>query len=76
MILGDIRGRNAGLTCDEEILLRFLPAFPPALGSPRLLDIDPPGDAAAPKWGLAKVEVVAGVEALVGAFLADNDGVT
>lgn len=76
LILGEIRGRNAGLTCDEEVLPRFLPGRPPALESPLLLDIDPPGDATAPKWGLANAEVMIGVEALVGALLAEKVGVT
>ena len=47
-MLGEIFGRNAGLTCTEVVLLRFLLPRPGGLGSVRLLDIDPPGEGDAP----------------------------
>lgn len=48
LMLGEIFGRNAGLTCTEVVLLRVLPLRPRGLGSARLPDIDPPGEGDAP----------------------------
>lgn len=48
LMLGEIFGRSAGLTCTEVVLLRFLLPRPRGLGSMRLLDIDPPGEGDAP----------------------------
>lgn len=79
-ILGDIFGLNAGLTCTELVLFRFLLPRPVGFDSIRLLATDPVGEASALNCGLGIIELEALViGALVGpnlgVFLADNVGV-
>ena len=79
MILGEILGRNAGLTWEELILFLFLLFRPVAFGSARLLDIEPPGDGMIPSRGLEKLTPFAVDVALAGAvngvLMADKVGV-
>ena len=61
LILGEIFGRIAGLTCDEELLCRFLLSRPLTFdGSERLLgNVDVNGVVVGPSRGLGKTELVA-----------------
>ena len=68
LMLGDILGRNAGLTCTELLLVLFFPPRPPVRGSPRLVGPTPFGDVTAPWLGLGKVDPVAEAGALMGAI--------
>ena len=79
-MLGDIFGRNAGLTWTELALLRFLLDRPVGLESRRLPTTDPVGEAMALSCGLGMTELEALVGgALVGpslgVFFADSVGV-
>lgn len=89
-MLGEIFGLNAGLTCTELVLLRFLLGRPVVVGfvesRRRMLLTDPVGDdATALSCGLGITELdalamfAAAVAALVGpnrgVFLADSVGV-
>lgn len=80
LILGDILGRNAGLTCTELVLFRFLLARPVGFESIRLLATDPVGEASALNCGLGMMEPEALVRGALVApnrdnFLADKVGV-
>lgn len=68
-MLGDILGRNAGLTWTELLFVLFLPPRPLARASPRLLCSDPFGEPMGFRLGLVKEEPVAVTGALVGAIL-------
>jgi len=70
-MLGEIFGRNAGLTCTELWLLRFLGSRLFNLDSPRLLIPVPVGEAIEPSWGLGKADPVA----LMGALAAPSLGI-
>lgn len=48
LMLGEILGRSAGLTCTELLLFLFLLSRALVLQSARLPDLGPPGDAMAP----------------------------
>lgn len=79
LILGEIFGRNAGLTCTELLFVLFFPARPLVRGSPRLLDIAPFVEITVFGLGLGNAEPVAVTGALVGtifgALRADMVGV-
>lgn len=68
-MLGEILGRNAGLTWTELLFVLFLPPRPLARASPRLLCSDPFGEPMGFKLGLVKEEPVAVTGALVGPIL-------
>lgn len=69
LMLGEILGRNAGLTWTELLFVLFLPPRPLARASPRLLCSDPFGEPMGFKLGLVKEEPVAVTGALVGPIL-------
>lgn len=68
LILGDIFGRNAGLTCTDAALFLFLLPRPIDLGSARLPEVELVGDAMAPSCGLGNIEFIALNGALAGPF--------
>jgi len=79
-MLGEIFGRNAGLTCTELALFRFLLGRPAGFESNRLPTTDPVGEATALSCGLGMTELEALVsDALggpsLGVFFADSVGV-
>ena len=69
-MLGDIFGRIAGLTCEDELPCLFLLSLPASLDeSDRLLGrMEPPGDATSPTRGLGNWKPVAVNGALAVAF--------
>ena len=69
LMLGDILGRNAGLTWTELLFVLFLPPRPFVKASPRLWCKEPFGEPNGFRLGLAKDEPVAVAGALVGAIL-------
>ena len=69
LMLGDIFGRNAGLTWTELLFVLFLPPRPFFEASPRLLCKEPSGEPIGFRLGLVKDEPVAVAGALVGAIL-------
>jgi len=80
LMLGEIFGRNAGLTCTELALFRFLLGRPAGFESNRLPTTDPVGEATALSCGLGMTELEALVsDALggpsLGVFFADSVGV-
>lgn len=80
LMLGEILGRRAGLTCTELWLLRFFGSRNLSLESPRLMPAPALlGEAIPPSLGLDKAEVLAVIGALAGPYLgvfcADSVGV-
>ena len=68
LMLGEILGRRAGLTCTELWLLRFFGSLLFSLESTRLMAPVPVGVAIS--WGLGSAEVFAVIGALAGPFLS------